>query len=58
MKSNNYFSKVCRTRFNFGKLAGIMVCVLSCLSKTLRCAGQREVAKITGGPGDSCRGLG
>ena len=58
MKRNNYFSKVCRTRFNFGKLVGIMVCVLPYLSKMLRCVGQREVAKIIGGPGATCRGLG
>lgn len=57
MKRNNYFSKVCRTKFDFGKLAGIMVCALPYLSKTLRRVGHREVAKIIGGPGDGCRVL-
>jgi len=58
MKRNNYFSKVCRTRFNFGKVAGIMVYGHLYLSKMFRCVGQREVSKIIGEPGGSFRGLG
>lgn len=57
MKRNNYFFKVCRIKFDFGKLVGIMVCVLFYLLKILRRVGYREVVKIIGGFGDGCRVL-
>lgn len=40
MKRNNYFSKVCGIRFNFGKLAGIMVCVTVFVKNAKMCGAE------------------